>query len=30
VKLARRDPEACAFVLGMLDGSLRSKPIPEE
>lgn len=28
--LARRDPEACAFVVGILNGTLRSKPIPLE
>lgn len=26
---ARNDPEYCAFILGMLDGSIRDKPIPE-
>lgn len=26
---ARRDPEFCAFIVGILDGTLRKKPIPD-
>ncbi len=27
---AENDPEYCAFIVGVLDGSLRNKPIPQE
>ena len=30
IGFAKKDPEYCAFILGVLDGSLRDNPIPEE